>query len=137
MYPIENGVPDLCVIDPMAIDCEATTLPSTVSVTSFDVLAHVMVCQAPSLRLGPPGRVMRFCDPTKMHCACDFPPWGKSSILYCGVALADRIRSKSKSPVPGFDVVEMDTVAVTLEEPGDSLALYGTLIRLLVPLKTA
>src|SRR5204863_1513301 len=90
LYPIENGVPDLCVIDPMAIDCEATTLPSTVSVTSFDVLAHVMVCQAPSLRLGPPGRVMRFCDPTKMHCACDFPPWGKSSILYCGVALADR-----------------------------------------------
>ena len=63
MYPIENGVPDLCVIEPMVMDLDATTAPPTVSVTLFEVFVQTMVCQTPSFRLGPPGSVIVFLEP--------------------------------------------------------------------------
>ena len=81
LQPMANTEPDLCVIAPIAIAAEAACTPSTVSVSLVAVLAHVIVCQLPSVRAGPP--LICFVDvvPLKKQRAMPLPLLGTSSIL--------------------------------------------------------
>src|SRR4051794_12274266 len=62
---------------------------------------------------------------------------GKSSTLYILPVGDARMRSKSFVPVPGTAVVLISTLAVTGAAPGESAALYCTVIRLFTPPKVA